>query len=183
MGLTHVQVTVRNPADLSRSWEGAFLVDTGAIDSLVPRDRLEQIGLRPRDQRTYELADGREAVMDIAVAELEFMGEIVGATIVVGEEGTEPLLGVTALESLGIEVDPMNQQLKKLPSLRLKGAGGPPARPRPAVEAAGSNDRELSRTSGAERHDAGAPRAPERPRSAAAAPYVGLPEAAEGGVP
>ena len=122
MGLTHVQVTVRNPADLGRSWEGAFLVDTGAIDSLVPRDRLKQIGLRPRDQRTYEFADGREAVMDIAVAELEFMGEVIGATIVVGEDGTEPLLGVTALESLGIEVDPTNQQLRKLPSIRLKAA-------------------------------------------------------------
>lgn len=120
MGLTHVQVTVRNPADLGRSWEGTFLVDTGAIDSLVPRDRLEQIGLRPRDQRTYELADGREAVMDIAVAELEFMGDVIGTTIVVGEECTEPLLGVTALESLGIEVDPTNQKLRRLPSIRLK---------------------------------------------------------------
>lgn len=123
MGLTHVQVTVRNPADLGRSWEGTFLVDTGAIDSLVPRDRLEQIGLRPRDQRTYELADGREAVMDIAVAELEFMGDVIGTTIVVGDEGTEPLLGVTALESLGIEVDPTNQRLRRLPSIRLKAAG------------------------------------------------------------
>ncbi len=124
MGLTHVQVTLRNPADPARSWEGAFLVDTGAIDSLVPRDRLEQIGLQPRDQRTYELADGRQAVMDIAVAELEFMGEVVGATIVVGEEGTEPLLGVTALESMGIEVDPRSQQLRKLPSVRLKRVRG-----------------------------------------------------------
>ena len=183
MGLSHVQVTVRNPVDLSRIWEGAFLVDTGAIDSLVPRNRLEQIGLQPRDQRTYELADGREAVMDIAVAELEFMGDVVGATIVVGEEGTEPLLGVTALESLGIEVDPMNQQLKKLPSLRLKGAGGPPARPRTASEAVGSNDREHSRTCGAESHDRGAPRAPERSRPAVAAPFVALHEAAEGGAP
>ncbi|MCY3931986.1 MAG: clan AA aspartic protease [Acidobacteria bacterium] len=122
-GLTHVQVTVRNPADLGRSWEGTFLVDTRAIDSLVPRDRLEQIGLRPRDQRTYELADGREAVMDIAVAELEFMGDVIGTTVVAGEEGTEPLLGVTALESLGIEVDPTNQILRRLPSIRLKAAG------------------------------------------------------------
>ena len=33
---------------------------------------------------------------------------------------TEPLLGITALESLGIEVDPLNQRLKKLPAVRLK---------------------------------------------------------------
>ena len=124
MGLTHVQVTVRNPADTARSWEGAFLVDTGAIDSLVPRDRLEQIGLRPRGHRSYEPADGGEAVMDIAVAELDFMGDVIGATIVVGEDDSEPLLGVTALESLGIEVDPTNQRLGRLPSIRLKAVEG-----------------------------------------------------------
>ena len=35
--------------------------------------------------------------------------------------GVEPLLGVTALESVGIEVDPLNQRLKRLPAVRLKG--------------------------------------------------------------
>ncbi len=124
MGLTHVQVTVRNPADLTRSWESDFLVDTGAIDSLIPRERLERIGLLPRGQRTYEFADGRKAVMEVTVAELEFMGDVIGATIVVGERGTEPLLGVTALESLGIEVDPTSQKLRRLPSIRLKAVEG-----------------------------------------------------------
>ena len=48
------------------------------------------------------------------------MGEIVGGTIIFGEPGAEPLLGVTALESFGIEVDPTNQRLKILPAVRLK---------------------------------------------------------------
>ena len=30
-------------------------------------------------------------------------------------------MGVTALESVGIEVDPRNQTLKRLPAVRLKG--------------------------------------------------------------
>ena len=51
MGLTHIEVTIRNPADSSRTWKGAFLVDTGAIDSLVPREHLESIGLRPEGRR------------------------------------------------------------------------------------------------------------------------------------
>ena len=49
------------------------------------------------------------------------MGEMVGNTVLFGEENTEPLLGVTALESLGIVIDPLNQQLKKLAAVRLKG--------------------------------------------------------------
>ena len=40
------------------------------------------------------------------------MGEIVGGTILFGEPDAEPLLGVTVLESVGIEVDPLNQRLK-----------------------------------------------------------------------
>lgn len=37
-----------------------------------------------------------------------------------GEADAEPLLGVTALESVGIEIDPRNQKLTRLPSTRLK---------------------------------------------------------------
>ena len=115
MGATHVTVTIRNPAEPRRTWEGLFLVDTGATDSLVPRQHLEAIGLAPKGRRVYEPADGRETGMDI-----EFMGEIVGDTILFGESDVEPLLGVTALESAGIEVDPNNQRLKRLPAIRLK---------------------------------------------------------------
>ena len=96
------------------------MVDTGATDSLVPRQHVEAIGIRPEGQRTYVLADGTEIRMDIAVARIELMGEIVGSTVLFGDEKAEPLLGVTALESLGIEIDPLNQQLKKLPAVRLK---------------------------------------------------------------
>ena len=48
------------------------------------------------------------------------MGEVVGATIVMGDDRSEPLLGVTALESVGIEVDPRNQELRRLPFVRLR---------------------------------------------------------------
>ena len=120
MGMIHVAATVRSSADPQRTWDGLFLVDTGAIDCLVPGKQLKEIGLVPRAQRTYELADGSEVKMDITTAEIEFMGEIVGATIIFGADDAEPILGVTALESAGIEVDPRNQKLKRLPAVRLK---------------------------------------------------------------
>ena len=120
MGAIHVDVTIRNLANPSRSWRGPFLVDTGATDSVVARHHLEAIGVTPGGQRTYELADGRAVQMDIAVAQIEFLGEFVGGTVIFGEPGTEPLLGVTALESMGVEVDPRNQELRKLTAVRLK---------------------------------------------------------------
>lgn len=120
MGVTHVTAVIRNPAKPDRIWEGLFLVDMGAIDSLVPISHLEAIGLKPKGQRVYGLADGSEVKMDITTGDIEFMGEIVGSTLVFGEADAEPLLGVTALESVGIEIDPRNQKLTRLPSTRLK---------------------------------------------------------------
>jgi aspartyl protease family protein len=120
MGTTHVTVSVRNPAEPDRVWEGLFLVDAGAVDCLVPAKHLHEIGLRPKGQRTYELADGSEIKLDISTADIEFMGEIVGSTVIYGADDAEPILGVTALESVGIEVDPRNQRLKRLPAPRLK---------------------------------------------------------------
>ena len=99
-------------------------MDTGATDCLVPRQHLEAIGLAPKGRRTYELADGTGLRMDITTADIEFMGETVGGTIIMAETDSEPLLGVTALESVGIEVDPSNQTLKRLPAVRLKGLRG-----------------------------------------------------------
>ena len=123
MGTTYVDVTIRNPADRQRNWTGKFLVDTGAFDSLVPRRCLQEIGLQPVGQRNYVLADGKSIALDITVAEIEFEGEIVGGTVVYGEEDAEPLLGVTALESGGFEVDPRGEELKRLPAVLLKRLG------------------------------------------------------------
>ena len=120
MGITRVTVTVRNPAIPNKSWEGLFLVDTGAVDSLVPAKALRRIGLKPKGKRTYELADGSEVKMDITTGDLEFMGDIAGATLIFGADDVEPILGVTALESVGIQIDPKSQRLKRLPATPLK---------------------------------------------------------------
>ena len=118
MGATYVDVTIRNPADPQQSWTGKFLVDTSAFDSLVPRTHLET-----RGRREYVLADGKPIALDITIAEIEFEGEIVGGTIAYGDEDAEPLLGVTALDSGGFEVDPRNEELKRLPAVLLKACG------------------------------------------------------------
>ena len=122
MGATRVAVTIRNPAEPARSWDGLFLVDTGATDCLVPRACVEAMGLEPEGQRVCETADGREVRLDFTRAFIEFMGDLTAGRVVVADDNAEPLLGVTALESAGIEVDPVDQRLKRLPALRLKGA-------------------------------------------------------------
>ena len=121
VGATYITVAIRNPAEPERVWEGEFLIDTGAVDSLVPRHHLESIGIVPEGQRVYGLADGNETSFDIAGARIEFLGEMAWGTVAFGAEGAEPLLGVTVLESVGFEVDPHNQTLNKLPTSRMRG--------------------------------------------------------------
>ena len=125
MGAIHVTVTIRNPAEPDRAWDGLFLVDTGATDCLVPRQWLESIGLAPKGQRTYELADGSELRMGTSQPQtLSSWGKSLGPVNHNGRYPQSRCWDVTALESVGIEVDPRNQTLKRLPAVRLKGFRG-----------------------------------------------------------
>ena len=120
MGAVHVDVTIRNPADPSRSWRSRFLAGTGATNTMVPPECIEAVGLASDGRRTHRLMDGRRVEADVAVAKIELLDEFVGGTVVTGEPGVEPLLGLTALQSMGVEVDVARQELRKLPAVRLK---------------------------------------------------------------
>ncbi|HVS82368.1 MAG TPA: hypothetical protein VHE60_11605 [Pyrinomonadaceae bacterium] len=48
------------------------------------------------------------------------MGEITAGRVIFGPDGVEPILGVTALESVGITIDPASRTLKHLPAIPLK---------------------------------------------------------------
>ena len=120
MGTIHIDTTIRNPAEREKCWEGRFLVDTGATDSVVPKRHLHAIGLHAEDTRLYELADGTEVTLGITVARIELMDTFTAGIVIFGEDEVEPILGVTALESIGVEIDLRNQRLKRLPAVRLK---------------------------------------------------------------
>src|SRR5437868_5443667 len=120
MGLIHVTVSLRASQKSRKKYEADFLVDTGATDSMAPAAKLERAGISRRGRMTYELADGSLIEYDFGLAEIEFMGELTSGRVIFGPNDCEPLLGVTALESVGITVDPANRQLKRLPAIRLK---------------------------------------------------------------
>jgi len=121
MGLTHVTVALKNVAPpTGGTYEADFLVDTGATDSLAPAVELRKIGLQPVGKMVYELADGAVHEYPFGLVRIEFMGEITAGRVIFGPDDAEPLLGVTALESVGITVDPANRTLKRLPAIPLK---------------------------------------------------------------
>lgn|SRR5512143_330855 len=120
MGLTHVTVVLRSLASDSGSYDADFLVHAGATDSLAPAAELIRIGVRPVGRMVYELADGSFKEYPFGLVEIAFMGELTAGRVIFGPNTAEPLLGVTALESVGITMDPANRTLKRLPAIPLK---------------------------------------------------------------
>jgi len=120
MGLTKVSTSLTSFETPQGTYEAVFLVNAGATDSFAPADELEKIGVRREGKMSYELADGTVREYPFGLVRIEFMGETTAGRVVFGEPGCEPLLGVTALESVGIVVDPANKTLKRLPAIPLK---------------------------------------------------------------
>ncbi len=120
MGLTHVTVTLKALGSANGAYAGEFLVDTGAIDSLAPASELRRIGVQQVGSTVYELADGTLHEYPFGLVRIEFMGETTAGRVIFGPDDADPLLGVTALESVGIAVDPANRSLKRLPAIPLK---------------------------------------------------------------
>jgi clan AA aspartic protease len=120
MGLTKVTTKITGFQGQSGSYEALFLVDTGASDSMAPADQLARIGMQAEGEMSYELADGTVKQYQYGLGRIEFMGEATAGRIIFGPEGSEPILGATALESVGIMVDPTTRTLKRLPAIPLK---------------------------------------------------------------
>lgn len=111
MGEVRVPVRVANPFDRSRTWEGDFLVDTGSTENWMPVDVLNGIGLDATEVVQVWLADGRSAMRRAGFAYFTVAGVTRPHEVIFAPEGSEPLLGLTQLESMGFLVDPRGNQL------------------------------------------------------------------------
>jgi clan AA aspartic protease len=88
-----------------------MLVDTGATFSVIPPDLAKLLGIsRPRRFVKVRLADGRNIRLGADIAIIQVDGREAPATILVGKVD-EPILGVEALEALGLVVDPKRKRL------------------------------------------------------------------------
>ncbi len=124
MGLTYTVATVEALHLGGPAVEARFLVDTGAIDCLLPGSLLQKAGIQPEGSDLYELADGQTLRFSFGWARLRFMDTVAIAKVIFGPEAAEPILGVIALESAGVAVDPMTHTLKRLATRSLKRAAG-----------------------------------------------------------
>jgi clan AA aspartic protease len=111
MGQFSVQIAVSHPTEASREAQVELLVDTGATLTWISREVLDRLGVPRVGRRSFVLADGRNVERETAVATVRFDGIRGGVTVVIAEPGDGQLLGATALETLGLAVDPVARRL------------------------------------------------------------------------
>jgi clan AA aspartic protease len=117
MGLTVLEVQVGNPANPEVTERLEFLIDSGAIYSVVPTHILDRLGIKPLSEQEFRLADGTKIVRKKGIALFKYKDKIGGADVIFGEEGDSVLLGSFTLEALGLALDPLRRELKPLPMI------------------------------------------------------------------
>ena len=116
MGFIHIDVDVANPAAPDVSESVRVLVDTGATLSVLPADLLDRLGVRRRYRRRLQ-GFGGVVTRDTGTVNMSYEDSEEGVTVVFGNEDDPPIMGVTALETLGFEVDPVNGRLNRVDML------------------------------------------------------------------
>jgi clan AA aspartic protease len=117
MGLTVLEIEVGNPADPEVTEKVDFLIDSGAIYSVVPTSTLEKLGIRPLAEEEFRLANGTKVVRKKGGALFRYGDRVGVADVIFGEKGDHKLLGAFTLEALGLVLDPLKRELKPLPML------------------------------------------------------------------
>ena len=107
--MSYIQGTVRGPAG-DRAVR--FLIDSGAVYSLLPYAVWQAIGLAPKREMDFALADGTTVHRSVAECHISLPQGDATSPVILGEPGdNEPLLGVVTLEILGLVFDPFHRTL------------------------------------------------------------------------
>ena len=94
-------------------------VDSGATFSMAPRSMLEQAGFSATDMVRLEMGDGSIIDLPACYAWIT-VGEHSGISIVVfGEENGPRVLGVVALETMLLAIDPVGRRLVPTNAIHL----------------------------------------------------------------
>ena len=116
MGMFKKRVTVSNSKKPELSFVEEFWVDTGALYSFAPEDYLERIGVEPAGTRNLLLADGRQdtRLLGFCDFQIEGLDGRIPCPVIFAPKGSLFLIGATALENFGVEVDPIHKRLKPI---------------------------------------------------------------------
>ena len=115
MGLVYVEGTVRAPGRRQRRMRRVrFLVDSGAVYSVLRRNEWQALRLKPERELEFVLADGTTLTRGVSECTFDLEGRHATSPVVLGETEDEALLGAVTLETLGLMLNPLSRTLQPM---------------------------------------------------------------------
>lgn len=111
MGLTYIRGAVTRPAGRGRSLTVRFLVDTGAVYTVLPEHIWRDLKLKPQRVAEFTLADGTTITRSISECRFTVAGQTATSPVVLGAPQDSPLLGAVTLETIGLMVNPLSREV------------------------------------------------------------------------
>jgi predicted aspartyl protease len=111
MGITNVEGLVSLPGGAVPPIAVTFLVDSGAIYSVLPAGVWQPLGLGQRREVDFTLADGTIISRGVSECTFEIAGVAATSPVVLGHADEGPLLGAVTLETLGLVLHPLSRRL------------------------------------------------------------------------
>jgi aspartyl protease family protein len=109
MGFVRVSAHIGRDARTLRQVD--FLVDTGSFYTVISPALAAAAQVQAATQVPLVLADNSRVVANFGIAYMELMDRVAAVPVAI-MDAPEPLLGVTALEGLGLKVNPVRQVLE-----------------------------------------------------------------------
>ncbi len=114
MGLTYVDGTVRAPGRRQGGKRVRFLVDSGAVYSVLRNNEWRALRLKRERELEFVLADGTTLTRGVSECTFELEGRRATSPVVLGETEDEALLGAVTLETLGLVLNPLSRTLQPM---------------------------------------------------------------------
>ena len=111
MGVTYVHARLRRPDGRGRPRDERFLVDSGAIYSVLPEPTWRALRLKPERKVEFTLADGTAIERGVSECRFEIREHAATSPVVLGEGHDGALLGAVTLETLGLMLNPLTREI------------------------------------------------------------------------
>jgi predicted aspartyl protease len=108
--MTHVTGKVTRPESRVRPIAVRFIVDSGAVYSVLPESVWRRLGLKRLRDAEFEVADGTIIARPVSRC-TEISGISDTSPVVLGAERDAALLGMVTLEPLGLMLNPLTREL------------------------------------------------------------------------
>jgi len=112
MGITYIRGQVKGAKGKRANVK--FLIDSRATYSVIPKRIWQAIGLKPKRQMTFTLADGTTIERQVSEAHIKLLQGEAHTPVILGEENDQALLGVVTLEILGLVFNPFERTLQPM---------------------------------------------------------------------